>query len=267
MDEIEKNPEGNRQLLTNTTNKQYEKLLDRINHIYREHQKERITYQRREMQIRREIENISHDLRTPLTSIMGYVDLIREPNTSEAEKEEFLQIIQKRAKLLQGFIQDFYDLSRMEAEDYPLEFTTIPVQNILGDTIVAYYHDFEKKQIRVLIDLEEKQKYITADKIQFSRIINNLLQNALKYSEQVFILKQYSTKEECIIQFKNDRNQITEEELQFIFDRFYTNDLSRNNQSTGLGLTISKILTEKMRGKISARIEDNLFMIELRWKI
>lgn len=267
MDDIERNSGSNRQLLSITTDKQFEKLLDRINIIYKERQKERITYQRRELQIRREIENISHDLRTPLTSIMGYVDLIKEPNTSEAEAEEYLQIIQKRAKVLQGFIQDFYVLSRMESEDFPLDFTTISVQNTLSDTIVAYYHDFEKKHIRVSIELEEKQITIIADKIQFNRIMNNLIVNSLKYAKETFVIKQFSTKDECILQFQNDKNQITEDELPYIFDRFYTNDLSRNTQSTGLGLTISKLLTEMMMGKVEARIEGDLFIIELRWKI
>lgn len=267
MDEIEKYPEGNRQLLTFSTNRLFEKLLDRINIIYKERQKERITYQRRELQIRREIENISHDLRTPLTSIMGYVDLIKEPDTTKEEEEEYLGIILKRAKVLQAFIQDFYELSRMEAEDFVIEFTSVPVQNTLSDTIVAYYHDFEQKNIDVSVDLEEKQRLIVADKIQFNRIVNNLIQNSLKYAKKCFILKQYSTKDECIIQFQNDTSQITEKELEYIFDRFYTNDSSRSNQSTGLGLTISKILTEKMRGQISARIEEKLFIIELRFKL
>ena len=160
-----------------TTNHGIEELLKEINNIYQARQQERIVYQRREIQIRREIENISHDLRTPLTSIIGYVELMQDAQTNETGRAEYLQVIRKRAKVLQGFIQDFFELSRIEGENYPLL------------------------------------------------------------------------------------------ELGLIFDRFYTGDLSRNNQSAGLGLTISKKLVDKMKGNIEARLDDNLFVIELRFKV
>jgi signal transduction histidine kinase len=265
MEEIEAAPEQNRQLKSRSTNHELERLLGRINLLYTERQKERIVYQRREQQIRQEIENISHDLRTPLTSILGYLDLIEDDDTSTAEREEYLGIIRRRAKILQGFIQDFYEISRIEADDYPLKLSSIPVQSILKEAVVAYYLDFEKRGIEVTISLEDKPCCIIADRVQFERIINNLLQNALKYADQQFIIRQTSTKDSCTLQFINDSTSITEEELSRIFERFYTVDQSRNSQSTGLGLTITKILTEKMKGLIETKIENNQFIIELSW--
>jgi signal transduction histidine kinase len=266
MDAIEKQPQSNRQLKALTANRNVELLLKRINDIYQARQQERIIYQRRETQIRREIENISHDLRTPLTSIMGYVDLMKDKQTQESEKAEFLEIIQKRARVLQGFIQDFYELSMIEADDYPIKLDAVQIQNSLSEVVVAYYHEFEKRLIQVEVNLEEKPCYIIADKIQLNRILNNLVQNALKYTKNSFILKQFNLNGDCILQFQNDKNQMNESELKLIFDRFYTGDLSRSNQSTGLGLTIVRILTEKMNGHIEARLEGDLFMIELRFK-
>ena len=267
MDEIEEHPERNRQLKAFTTNRKIEELLKKINYIYQARQQERIIYQRRETQIRREIENISHDLRTPLTSIIGYVDLIRDEETKDFEQKEYLTIIQKRARILQGFIQDFYELSRIEGDNYPLLLDTILIQNMLSEVMAAYYHEFDKRKIQVEISLEEKPCPIIADKIQFNRILNNLIQNALKYTKDHFYLKQYTMNNECILQFINEKNQMKDEELKYLFDRFYTGDLTRNNQSTGLGLTISKMLVEKMKGSIEARIEDEMFIIELRWKV
>jgi len=191
---------------------------------------------------------------------------MQDEQTKPAEREEYLQIIQKRARVLQGFIQDFYELSRIEGENYPLLFDLIQVQNTLSEVVVAYYHEFEKMHITVEVILEEKQCSIIVDKIQFNRILNNLVQNALKYSKSHFVLKQYILDGECIIRFQNDKDLGTQDDLKNIFDRFYTGDLSRNNQSTGLGLTISKILTEKMKGRIEAILDEKLFVIELRWK-
>ena len=265
MIEIEDQPEQNRQLKSISMMRSLERLLGRINLIYAARQTERIHFQRREQQIRQEIENISHDLRTPLTSILGYLDLIEDADSSTKEREEYLGIIRKRAKVLQGFIQDFYEISRIEADDYPLTLTSLPVQNMIKEAIVAYYLDFEKRAIEVEVNLEEKPCYIIADKIQFERILNNLIQNALKYANWQFIIKQSSTKDSCCLQFINDNSGLTEEEINRIFERFYTGDPSRNSQSSGLGLTITKTLTQKMKGQIDARIEKDQFIIELRW--
>ncbi|MEN6312879.1 MAG: HAMP domain-containing sensor histidine kinase [Clostridiaceae bacterium] len=267
MEEIEEHPERNRQLKAFTANREIERLIVKINDIYQARQQERIIYQRRETQIRREIENISHDLRTPLTSIIGYVDLIQDKQTQEVERENYLNIIKKRARILQGFIRDFYELSRIEADDYPFVLDIINVQNILSEVAVAYYNEFNKKKINVEIDMDEKPCYIIADKIQFNRILNNLIQNALKYSHSQFAIKQYILDGKCIIQFRNDKGEMKEDELKYIFDRFYTGDSSRNSKSTGLGLTISKLLVERMKGNIEARLEGDFFIIELCWKV
>ena len=265
MEEIEQQPEHNRQLKAITSDIQFQKLLSGINKIYRTRQEERIIYQHNETKIRKEIENISHDLRTPLTSVLGYLELMEDSN-SEEERQEFLGIIKKRAKLLQSFIQDFYEMSIVEGDNCPIILENIEVQSMLKDSMVAYFHEFEKKHLGVSIELEDRPAFIIADRIQSSRIINNLISNVLKYAKERFVLKQYTAQGYCVIQFINDRSNITEEDLKVIFERFYTGDQSRSNQSTGLGLTITKLLVEKMMGQIEACFEGELFIIEIRWK-
>lgn len=264
MEEIEAQPESNRQLKTFSIDSNLEGLLKRINTVYQARQKERICYQRRELQLHQEIENISHDLRTPLTSILGYLDLIEDEETSEVEKEEYLGIIRRRAKVLQSFIQDFYEISRIQADDYPVKLALVPVQGLVKEVIVAYYHAFEQRNIQVDISLEERPCYLIADSIQLERIFNNLLQNALKYARQNFFVRQFTTADGCILQFMNDAEDIPEEELGRIFERFYTIDPSRNSQSSGLGLTITRALVEKLKGSVEARIEQGLFIIEVK---
>ncbi len=267
MADIEEASDQNRQLKSRSTDQSLEQLLRRINILYSARQKERINYQRKEQQIRQEIENISHDLRTPLTSILGYLDLIEDEDTTMDERAEYLGIIRRRAKILQSFIRDFYEISRIEADDYPLQLASFPVQSILKEVVVAYYLEFEKRNISVNISLEDRPCSIITDKIQFERILNNLVQNALKYAVNQFTIKQTRTQDSCIIQFINDTTSLSKEELSRIFERFYTGDQSRANQSSGLGLTITKLLTEKMKGHIEANIEKDLFIIELRWPL
>ena len=178
MDKIEEQKESNRKLKAVTSDKDLELLLNRINKLYEFRQEERISYQRREQRLQREVENISHDLRTPLTSIMGYTELIQDPGTSQEERQEYLSIIYKRAKVLQGFIEDFYELSRFQGENYPLRYDILQVQPIIKEVLVSYYRQFEKKQIQVEIHLEDERCSIIADRVQFNRILNNLIQNA-----------------------------------------------------------------------------------------
>ncbi len=266
MEEIENYPRQNRHLKTSSSDKRLEQLLRKINELYLARQQERIVYQKRETQIRQEIENISHDLRTPLTSILGYVSFLKEDDLKPEERQEYVEIIQKRAKILQGFIQDFYEISRIEADDYPILLEVLPVQALIKEALVAYYHEFEQKQLEISAELEERPALIIADKIQFNRILNNLIQNALKYSRKQFKVRQFMAHGCCFIQFINDTSVTTSEELSLVFNRFYTGDQSRNNQSSGLGLTITKLLVEKMKGQIDARIENDMFVIEIMWK-
>ena len=141
MKEMELQPEKNRKLKAITADNQFQRLLSVINKVYLARQEERIGYQRKETKIRNDIENISHDLRTPLTSVLGYLELMEDSN-SEEERQEYLGIVRKRARLLQSFIQDFYELSIAEGDKYPLVLENIEVQSILKECMVAYYHEF-----------------------------------------------------------------------------------------------------------------------------
>jgi len=266
MENIEKQPNTNHQLKALPFGVNLEALFTKINDLYLARQQERIIYQRRERQIRREIENISHDLRTPLTSILGYIELIQHDELDETEKEEYLNIIKLRAKVLQGFIQDFYELSRIEGENYPLVLEKISIQDIIAEVAVAYYKEFEEKKISVELQLEEAKVFIIGDRTQLNRVLGNLIGNALKYSKNNFVIKQFSSNKDCILQFINEKGMLTDLELNQLFDRFYCGDYSRSNQSTGLGLTISKILVDRMKGKIEARIEGEMLVIELRFQ-
>lgn len=267
MDEIEKQPEENRQLKNPDTSHCMEELLRRINRIYQSRQQERIRLQRREEGIRKEIENISHDLRTPLTSILGYIELMEDEDISEKEKEEYLIIIKKRARGLKSLIDNFYDISRLEGKNYPITMETVPVQSIIRETVLGFYREFEDKHIQVAVELEETECFIAADKVQLNRILTNLIQNALKYCNKYFEIRQECKAGTCYIQFRNDQEGMKKEELNLIFGRFYTRDATRSRGSSGLGLTIIKLLAEKQKASVKAWLEEEVFVIELQFPV
>ena len=135
---ISENIDTNRKLKLNHPDKNFEKLLSEINQYLEDTQVSKLKYIKREEEIRKEIENVSHDLRTPLTSIRGYLELINDETITSKEKKDYLCIVEKRAKVLQHLIQDFYDLSRFENNDYNLNMEIIDINKELREHILVF---------------------------------------------------------------------------------------------------------------------------------
>lgn len=233
----------------------FEKFLVILNQHILKTQQERIYFQKKEQSIRTEISNVSHDLRTPLTSIVGYLELIKNMDISEAEKEEYLNVVRKRSKNLQSLIEQFYDLSRLNDKSYTIQIETIDFHKILCDYILDYYATFESKGIEVMMDIEDKPLFAKGDVNAVGRILNNLIGNALKYSGEKLFVSLQKQNEKVVITFKNLAYPLTEDDVKHLFDRFYMKDSARNSKSSGLGLTIAKLLTQALGGSMEAQIQ------------
>lgn len=265
--EIDKDLECNRKLKLLNPDKNFEKLLIEINKNLELSQFEKIKYVNRESEIRKEIENISHDLRTPLTSIRGYLELIKDKTITENEKREYISIIEKRAKGLQNLIQIFYDLSRLENKEYSINLEPIDINKELREQLLIFYNDFEKANIDVEIKLDNNPIYSNLDKNAIERVFVNLIQNAIKYSKSSFKVNLEKIEEVVIITFSNDIHDLDKDEEKYLFNRFYMKDDSRSNKSSGLGLTVSKLLVESMGGNIKVEIKEEWIVFELRFLI
>lgn len=265
--EIDKDLECNRKLKLLNPDKNFEKLLIEINKNLELSQFEKIKYINRESEIRKEIENISHDLRTPLTSIRGYLELIKDKTITENEKREYISIIEKRAKGLQNLIQIFYDLSRLENKEYSINLEPIDINKELREQLLIFYNDFEKANIDVEIKLDNNPIYSNLDKNAIERVFVNLIQNAIKYSKSSFKVNLEKIEEVVIITFLNDIHDLDKDEEKYLFNRFYMKDDSRSNKSSGLGLTVSKLLVESIGGNIKVEIKEEWIVFELRFLI
>ncbi|GAA0770374.1 HAMP domain-containing sensor histidine kinase [Clostridium subterminale] len=257
----------NQQLRIVAPNKNIEEMIGEINFILEKSQNDRIAHEKSESELRKQIANISHDLRTPLTSILGYVQLIKDESASEEEKQEYLDIIEKRSKVLQNLITGFYDLSRLEANEYALEFKKVNVERLLCEIVAAFYNDFIDRGFEVEVDLQEKLPTIVADENAIIRVFTNIFQNALKHGNKTMVISQRQEAGMIISTFSNRVENFTQEDLEHVFDRFFTVDRMRTGQNTGLGLTIVKKLTESMGHEVSASLEDEVFTIEIRFKL
>lgn len=257
----------NSKILMTSSNKNLRNLAIEINRTLEEKQKSEIQHNNMELELRRAIANMSHDLRTPLTSILGYIQLMDDDNLTYNERKKYLDIVRRRAESLQILISSFYDLSRLEAGEYKFELKSVKLSNIIYDSIALYYMDFVTRNMEPVIDIEENTSLIIADENAVRRIFSNLIENALKYGDKFVSISLKEYKDYIITTFINDAPNLKEEDINHIFERFFTADTSRGDKSTGLGLAITRELVEQMGHDIYANITDGKINIVIKWRI
>lgn len=243
-----------------------EALLSEINGLLQDGEEERADFRRREQALRRQIANVSHDLRTPLTSILGYLQLIEGPEISTMQREEYLAVIFSRAKVLQGLITSFYDLSRLDAGEYPIMRERVDLREIIGSLLAAFYDELES-HFTVKVDLPEELPLVWGDKAAMTRVYSNLIRNALEHGEGMLTISAGKEGERVVTRFTNAGAKLGQDELPHVFDRFYTSDKTRSGRNTGLGLAIVKTLTEQMLGTVGAELTEGNFSVILYWKV
>lgn len=242
-----------------------EALLSEVNGLLQDGEMERSAFRRREQALRRQIANVSHDLRTPLTSILGYLQLLERPDTTEEERREYLSIIEGRAKVLQGLITSFYDLSRLEAGEYPILREQVDLREVIGELLAAFYDELEGS-FSVSVDLPEKLPEVWGDRAAMTRVYANLLRNAMEHGSGTLSISAYREGALVVTQVSNAGATLEKEDLPRVFDRFFTSDKTRSGRNTGLGLAIVKALVDQMEGQVEARLTGEEFSVILTWK-
>ena len=244
-----------------------EELLACLNELLELRQSERASYRRKVQELRQQIANVSHDLRTPLTSILGYLQLLEGEGLSPGKRVEYLSVIEGRARTLQTFIAAFYDLSRIEGGELPLERDKVDLGRALSDQLAAAYEQIEESGLVMEVDIAPDMPPVWADGGAVTRIFSNLLTNALRHGEDTLAVKLYREGNAVVSAFSNRADGLTAEDAAHVFERFYTADKMRTGQSTGLGLAIVKALAERMGHTVAARWEDGVFTVEVRWTV
>lgn len=240
-------------------NKAVEELARGINSLIDEKEKMMLKEQKHNLSLKEMVANISHDMRTPLTCVQGYLQLARK-NCSENEIKEYLNIAEERACYCNALINDFFEISLLEMGQTVPNLERVDVAGILCETILAYYPSFTEKNIKPYFEKGDIPVFACADKEMVNRVFANLLSNAIKYAsgDIYFYLKD---EEEVVFIMENsfEGNAL---KVERIFERFYKEDRLKNAKGTGLGLTICKQLMQLMGGKIKAEVrEDKLRFI------
>lgn len=247
-------------------NSSAEELIAAINGLLELRTADEANFRRREAALRRQIANASHDLRTPLTSILGYLQLLEGDTLGAEERREYLGIVESRAKALQELITSFYDLSRLDGGEYPLVREKIDLGAILSELAAAFYNDLTDSGLTVQVDLAEPLPLVWGDSSAALRIFTNLIRNALDHGRGTLSIRAYRDGNEVVTAFQNGAGDLTAEAAGHVFDRSFTSDRNRTGQNAGLGLAIVKALAEQMGGRAEAVLRDGLFTLAVRWK-
>jgi signal transduction histidine kinase len=227
------------------------------------HNMQVIEITKKEAMLKDMILNISHDLRTPLTAIMGYIQLLQESDMGE-EEQKYVNIIMGKSKDLSQLISDFYELSMLESAGIEPLYQEIDLVETLTNHLLSYADLLEARQIEPEIIKDNSIVNISADELMLKRVFNNLIANAIKYSKKT--LKIYiETNDFVKVTFENDIVE-TSLDVNKIFDKFYTGNSARMNGNTGLGLYIAKELMNKMGGEIFAKLNEDKLQIILLFK-
>lgn len=254
----------NKKITVNTGDKKIIDLASEINkyiELYKKNEQEKLQY---EKLIKQGIENMAHDLRTPLTSIVGYLKLLKK---DEIDKNEAISIMEEKAARLTYLINDFFELASIESDEYEIEETSLNLTNILNEEVLSFYNSFEEKGLRPQIEMEETSLYALGDKESTERVIDNVISNSLKYSDGYIKINLSEERDYIKLIVSNTCSNITENDVYHMFDRFYMADKVRKGEGFGLGLSITKALMEKMGGSIEGKLQNDIISIICIWKI
>lgn len=242
------------------------KLSDKLNELLELRRKEKQHYQEKEALIADTYTNLSHDIRTPLTSLDGYFQLMEECENIEDQKR-YLSIIHERIHSLNEMLEELFMFTKLKNESYSLELTLCCMNRILKETVFSYYDEWVRMEIQPDIQITEEQLYIHGNRQGLRRVIQNVIKNGLDHGEKKISIVLERDQNQAVLRISNQVTHPEQINIDQVFERFYKADVARSKTSTGLGLSIAKELVSRMDGEIEAKIEKKEFIVEMNFPI
>ncbi len=236
------------------------KLADSINTELLLLQNDRRRFRQGDRDLKNAVTNISHDLRTPLTAICGYLDLLDREEKSDTVGR-YLKIIRGRTENMRQLTEELFRYSVFTTVSGGTPDEPIVLNRCLEDSVSALYASLKQKHITPAITIPEQKVSRTLNRSALSRVFENIINNAVKYSDGDLVI---TLNKDGEITFSNHASQLDEIKVGRLFDRFYTVETA-SAESTGLGLSIAKVLTEQMGGEISAEYEDEMIRVKINF--
>lgn len=240
-----------------SSEKSIQQLLVQLNRILEDYREVQLREIRSNESSKKMLANISHDLKTPLTVISGYSEILLADQRINEDEELKLRIerIQKQTNNVLNTISEFFDLAKLEAEELALRQDPVNLGELCKEVLLTYFEWIEAEKMEMVVEIPDTEILIVGDAEALRRVLSNLLSNAVKYggAGKYLAVKMETKANDVVITVTDHGPGILEENYEKIFERLYTQNDSRNKryQGSGLGLTITKHLTEAMKGKVS----------------
>lgn len=256
----------NLRLTSNLPLKEIDELIDGINDVLDLSRKIRQGARQNEAQLKETITNLSHDIRTPLTSLDGYFQLLQQSD-SEEERRKYIQIIQSRISSLKEMLEELFTYTRLQDADYEVAVECIDFGKCVYDTVFSFYEEFQSRGIEPEVDFCEGRLPVKGNEEAVRRALQNLVKNALVHGDTEISLVLFRQDGKAVFRCSNDVKKPEEIDVDRVFGRFYKADSARTHTSTGLGLSIAKGLVERMGGIINAELGGNVFSVRIEFQI
>lgn len=240
------------------------KLVDGINLLVDKYRTNVAELRRKDETIKETITNLAHDVRTPLTSIEGYAKILKASEHLSKADAEAVETILERSDTLKRLLNQLFDFARLESDSFEYREMQIDLNAILRKTAVSFYSNFEAKGEEPEIMIAQEDFPCVGDPDAVTRVFSNVIFNALVHGKTNYSIASWQEPEAYAFCFRNDAGDIVQEDLDRLFDRFFTTDKSRSKKTTGLGLAIAKKIVMHMGGEIRAELKDGLFGIIIK---
>ena len=243
---------GNRRILAQTS-ELIAPIAYEINNIIISYENELTEYRKTEEANKQLMTSLSHDVRTPLTTLIGYLDAAHKGIVTGQEREQYIETARKKAYDLKDYIDILFDWFKLNSNEFTMNIAAVEATELTRNILIDWIPIFEDNQIGYIIDIPDRPIKVNLDFNGYTRILNNLIQNVIAHSgaDKIKIAMSYETNNMQLILSDNGKG-IDKEDLKYIFERLYKCDKGRSEKGSGLGLSIVRQLTEKMNGSITA---------------
>lgn len=250
-------------LFTTSSNLVMAQVIDEVNQLKHQRQSEKNAYLKNELEVQDMITNISHDIRTPLTSIQGYVEMVAISEDSD-ERNRYFEIITNRLHDLESMLDEFFLYTRLINSNEVLEVHSLAVYPFLCNTLLNYMDMINTQHLEPQIQCENEAVCVLAHEESLRRICTNLIMNTIRYGKAPFVIRVEEQTSAITIQFSNHVNAGDFVDVEHMFDRFYKGDRARTQKGSGLGLAIVKELSQRMQGSVEAKLHGDVLQVILK---
>ena len=252
----------NKRVQTQLCKKEIVGLAEKINRMADRQEEESLSIRKKEQQLKETLTNISHDIRTPLTSLKGFFELYAEEEDLE-KKEYYGQTIRERMDDLSVLLEELFTYTKLQNESYQLALERQDFTKLVLDSLFSFYEQWKEKGIRPELSVEESTAMVLCSDMGVKRILTNVLRNAVVHGDGSISICYRIKENHVLFSCSNGYDGDAKPEAERVFERFYKADGARRESSSGLGLSIARELTLRMGGEMGARVEDGRFILEI----